>query len=130
MKEGKPEIVQYRINRAKETLDEVEFLIENELLTTAVNRLYYACFYAVLALLTKHDIQTKTHQGMRQMFGLHFIRPGIVSQASGSFYKDIFDLRQEGDYEDYIVFEKEKVLSLLQPAQNLIAEITQILSKQ
>jgi uncharacterized protein (UPF0332 family) len=50
------EMVSYRVNRAQETLHEVQLLIDNELWTTAINRLYYACFYAVSALLLKHDI--------------------------------------------------------------------------
>lgn len=45
------EIVKYRLSRAHETLNEVEILIENKLWNTAINRLYYACFYAVNALL-------------------------------------------------------------------------------
>ncbi len=124
----KANLVKYRIAKANETLNEIESHIQNDLLNTAVNRLYYACFYAVIALLTDNDIYTKTHSGTRQMFGLHFIKPGIISEASGSFYKEIFDTRQIGDYEDYIVFEKEKVLALLEPARIFIEEIEQILS--
>jgi len=49
----KLEIVSYRIRRANETLHEVQLHIENELWATAINRLYYACYYAVSALLLK-----------------------------------------------------------------------------
>jgi uncharacterized protein (UPF0332 family) len=41
------EIVKYRITRAKETYNEVKLLIENEFWNGAINRLYYACFYAM-----------------------------------------------------------------------------------
>jgi uncharacterized protein (UPF0332 family) len=64
------------------------------------------------------------------MFGLHFIKPGIISEKSGDFYKHLFDKRQTGDYEDLIVFSKEEVVALLQPAKVLISEIEDILSKQ
>jgi len=47
---GKMELISYRIKRAREILDEVEILLENQLWHTAVNRLYYACYYAVIAL--------------------------------------------------------------------------------
>ena len=123
----KLEVVRYRMLKAKETLDELDFLILHELYGTAVNRTYYSCFYAVIALLTYHDILTKTHSGTRQMFGLHFIKTGIITENSGSFYKDIFDLRQTGDYEDFIVFDKDRVLTLVEPARILIAEIEQLL---
>jgi uncharacterized protein (UPF0332 family) len=129
-KSGKQELIEYRISRAKETLKEVEVQIENELWYAAVNRLYYACFYAVISLLTQYDIKTKTHSGVRQMFGLHFVKPGIINERSGEFYTEIFDLRHTGDYEDFIVFEKDKVLALIAPAHKLIEEIELLLSKQ
>lgn len=63
------ELVHYRINRAKDTLEEVNIHVENELWNTTVNRLYYACYYAVSALLLQHEIKAQTHAGIRQMFG-------------------------------------------------------------
>ena len=55
--------IRYRIERAKETLVEVEKHIENCFWNTAVNRLYYACFYAVSALLLKNNIEVSSHSG-------------------------------------------------------------------
>ena len=128
--QDKIELVNYRINRAKETLSEVEFQIENQKWNTAVNRLYYACYYAVTALLIWNDISTKTHNGVRQMFGLHFIKPGIINEEQGDFYTDIFEMRHSGDYDDFIVFEESKVIALLEPAQELISRIEGLLLKK
>jgi uncharacterized protein (UPF0332 family) len=63
------------------------------------------------------------------MFGLHFIKTGLIEKDLGKFYSDIFDMRQTGDYEDYIDFTKEDVLDLLEPANNLINEIEELLKK-
>ncbi len=52
-KDDKKELVSYRIARARETFKEVNLHIENKLWNTAINRLYYACYYAVTALLFK-----------------------------------------------------------------------------
>jgi uncharacterized protein (UPF0332 family) len=98
------EIVKYRIRRAKETYGEVQVLVENNFLNGAINRLYYSCFYAVLALLTHNEIDTRTHAGARQMFGLHFIKPGLFDQELGQFYTAIFNSRQTGDYDDLVSF--------------------------
>ena len=92
--------------------------------------MYYACFYAVNALLFQYEINAKTHSGVRQMFALHFVKPGIINQSLGDFYTNIFDLRHTGDYDDFIVFEKDKVLALISPAHKLIEEIELLLSKQ
>jgi uncharacterized protein (UPF0332 family) len=103
--------------------------VENKLWIIAVNRLYYACYYPVIALLIDKDIHAQTHSGVRQMFGLHFVKSGLIYKESGKFYNDIFDMRQTGDYDDYIDFEKEDVLDLIVPANELISKIEILLSK-
>ncbi len=120
------ELSRYRIRRARETFDEVPILIENGLWNTAINRLYYACYYAVIALLIKHEISVNTHAGVRQMFGLHFVKTGIVATEMGRFYSSIFTMRQSADYEDYLDYSKEDVLDLLEPANELIRRIEEL----
>ena len=63
------------------------------------------------------------------MFGLHFVKTGIIDRELGKFYTDIFDMRQTGDYEDYMDFTENDVLDLLQPANDLITQIENLLSQ-
>ena len=51
MKEETRTLILYRLERAKESLDEANILMERGHANTFVSRLYYACFYAVSALL-------------------------------------------------------------------------------
>ena len=120
-------LVSYRLSKAKDTLSEVDLLINNQLWNTAINRLYYACYYAVKALLIDKGIKAETHNGVRQMFGLHFIKTGIIDKELGKFYSDIFDMRQSGDYEDFIDFNEEDVIDLRIPAKSLIEKIEELL---
>ena len=122
------ELVGYRISKAKETLEEMDILIKNKFWSTSVNRLYYACYYAVIALLVKNEIKAQTHSGVRQMFGLHFVKPGLIDKDLGKFYSDIFDKRQTGDYDDFVTFTEREVKSFLQPAKQLIREIERLLT--
>jgi len=124
----KLEMVSYRIKRANETLNEVQQHIENEFWATAINRLYYACFYAVSALLLKNNIKTQSHAGVRQMFGLHFVKTEIIPKDLGKFYSDIFDMRHTGDYDDFVDFSKEDVIDVLGPAKDLISKIETLLN--
>ena len=81
MTEYKPEdYAKYRIEKAQSTIKEVEVLIENKFWNSAINRMYYACFYAVTALLIKHEIHTSSHSGVRQKFGLHFVQTGKIEK--------------------------------------------------
>ena len=102
--------------------------INNKLWSTAVNRLYYACYYAVIALLINKKIDAQTHTGVRQMFALHFIKTGLIDKELGKFYSDIYDKRQTGDYDDFVSFTKEEVISMINPARNLISSIELLLS--
>lgn len=45
------QLVRYRFNKAQDTFQEVDVLIENSLWNTVVNRMYYASYYAITALL-------------------------------------------------------------------------------
>ena len=121
------ELVNYRMNKARETFSEIDLLIQHKLWNTAINRLYYACYYAVIALLIDRKIETLTHTGTRQMFGLRFIKNGLIEKDIGKFYSRIFDLRQTGDYEDFIDFSMEQVIELLEPAEKFISHIESIL---
>ena len=91
------DLVGYRINRAKETFAEIKILVDNKLWSVAVNRLYYACFYAVNTILIQKEIKAETHGGVRRMFGLHFVKTGLISKESGKYYTDIFDIRHSSD---------------------------------
>ena len=128
-REERKNLVIYRITKSKNTLAEIDLLINYKLWNTAINRLYYACYYAVIALLIDKEIETLTHAGARQMFGLHFIKTGLIEKDLGKFYSRLFDLRQTGDYDDFIDFSREQVLDLLQPANELIIQIESILSR-
>ena len=128
--EEKIDLVNYRFTKAKETLREFDIQVANELWTAAVNRLYYACFYAVSALLIDKSILVKTHSGVRQMLGLHFIATSIIYNDLGRFYTHIFDMRHTGDYDDYIYFDKEDVIAMIEPATKLINRIGELLYSQ
>ncbi len=125
----KEELVAYRIKRANETLLEIDILLHNGLWNTAVNRLYYACYYSASALLYYYDFQTATHSGVRQMLGLHFIKTGKIDTELGKVFSELFDKRHSTDYDDFIELSREDVEDLLpkarlfvKAAENLILE--------
>lgn len=124
MSDVKPhDYINYRLQRANETISEIKILIENKLWNTAVNRMYYACFYAVGALLAKNGVETSSHSGSRQKFGQLFIHTGLISKELGKHYSELFEKRQKGDYNDFFDFDEETVLKLYPPSVELIKEI-------
>jgi len=120
-------LVTYRIQRAKETLKDAENLIKNGSYNSAVNRLYYACYYAIIALLIKNDINAQTHKGVIQMFSLHFISNNIINKRYSVFYSRLFNDRLSGDYDDFVVYDAEMVSPMYQHAEDFIAEIENVI---
>ena len=119
--------VRYRLQRARETILEVEILIDNKLWNTAINRMYYACFYAVGALLVKNGVLTSSHSGSRQKFGQLFIQTSLISKESGRHFSELFEKRQKGDYNDFFDFDEETVMRLFQPSVDLVNEIEKLI---
>lgn len=126
-KESKIALINYRIERAYETLNEAQYNADGGFYVAAVNRMYYACYYAVIALLLKYEISAQTHGGVRSMLGLHFVSKGIVSKEDGKTFNDLFEKRHSGDYDDFVICDQEMVDNLLPKAKHFIDVISQLL---
>ena len=120
-------IVAYRIERARTTYDEVEKLIAAELWNTAMNRLYYATYYAAIALLASRELFPATHNGVRQLLGLHFIKTSLISQAHGELFSTLFDKRHSSDYNDFVDMDRERLMPFIVPAGEMIRSIEELL---
>jgi uncharacterized protein (UPF0332 family) len=119
----------YRFKRAVESLEEANILCDNGKWNATINRLYYACFYSAIALLLKHDIEVKTHDGARLKFGLHFVKTGVIDIRYGKLYSQLFDYRQKGDYGDMYDFDEITATTLQLPVQEFLNEINKHLQE-
>ena len=126
--EQRVDIVRYRLENALNTLAEVKSHRENGFYNTAVNRMYYACYYAASALLIAHQIETKSHEGVRQQLGLNFVLTGKISQEQGRFYSRLFSKRTTGDYDDFITHSEATVDELYPKAQLFVSTVENLLN--
>jgi uncharacterized protein (UPF0332 family) len=124
------DLVNYRISRAYETLKEAEAMMENYFWNASINRIYYACFYAVSGLLLKQGIDTSTHKGIRQMFGLHYVQTGLISKEYARFFSDLYDRRQTGDYDDFVLYDEETSKKLFSIANEFVQEIDSLTKRE
>ena len=121
--DNRNEYIKYRFHRSEESFDEALILAKNGSWNTVVNRLYYSCFYAVIALLLKNNIETQSHDGTRTQFGLHFIKTGKIDKVYGKLFTKLSDYRQKGDYGDLYDYTEEIVIPLIGQVKNFIEEI-------
>lgn len=120
MKRSKDDLIKYRIQRAYESLNEAKLLAENQYWNTVANRLYYSCFYMVNALFSKCDILSKSHSGIKTEFHRSFVKKGIFKKDLGRLYSELFDKRQEGDYQDFYTLNKEDVEPFIRRVEEFI----------
>ncbi|MBZ4652030.1 MAG: chaperone-like protein [Proteiniphilum sp.] len=127
--ETRQAIVAHRLENAHKTLAEIPVLIRHELWNTAVNRLYYACYYSVTALLTSYGIETQTYAGVRRMLAMHFTKTEKLPVRLNKFYSDLFENRQASDYADFVFFDREIVEELYLQSGVFIEAIENLVKK-
>ena len=124
------ELIKYRRERAVETLEDARMMYERKRLFSAVNRIYYALFYEVIALLHTKNLSSPKHTGIRALFNQHFVKTGIVDVEIGKFYSKMFDLRQESDYDDLVYFEEKKVKDWLETAEAHVKKLEKCIDEE
>ncbi len=125
----KDDLVNYRIARAKDTFEDAQILAEREKWNSSINRLYYAAYYAVMALLLDSDLKPTTHNGAKSNFSEYFIKTGKIQKEYGKIYSQLFTWRQKGDYDDLFDFKKENVIPYFEPVNNMISVIENRITK-
>jgi uncharacterized protein len=99
MSEDKQTLIQYRLSQAKDSIREAEVLLGGGMsFRSVMNRLYYALFYAVLALLQGKKIGTSKHTGAIALFDREFIKSGTLDKSLSRILHRAFELRQKADY--------------------------------
>jgi uncharacterized protein (UPF0332 family) len=128
-KEDRNALVTLRLEKAKEALIEAKGNIELGHWRVVANRLYYTCFYAASALLIQKGITARTHSGVMNQFGLHFVENGLIGREQNKLYGKLFGLRQTGDYDDLIILQEYDVIPFVEPVEKFIEEIENIINE-
>lgn len=126
MKEGVGDLVKYRFEKARNTLNDARLYFNSATLESTVNRVYYAIFYSVTALLLTRGLSSAKHSGIRSLFNKEFVKRGLVDTELGQFFSDMQDSRQEGDYKDFVQFNREEVAQWLAKAELFIVTVEEI----
>jgi uncharacterized protein len=94
----------------------------------AVNRAYYALFYAVSALLLEEGRKFTKHSGVRAAFNREIIKAGRLPKHHGELYNRLFRDRQKGDYIAFAEFDHLYVEKQLQGCEAFLKDIRPLLN--
>lgn len=99
MTENRKALIEYRLTQARDSIREADVLDQSGMSRRSVmNRLYYAMFYAVLALLQEKEMGTSKHSGAIALFDREFVKTGTFPKEMSKALHRAFELRQKGDY--------------------------------
>jgi len=116
-------MVELELERADRIVQQFPALLEQGFLDTLVNRMYYAIFHAVSALLIHNAMHVRSHKGALIVFNKEFVRTGIFTVEEGHLFSQLEGLRERGDYNCFIDATEEEIVPLIEPLKALIEKI-------
>ena len=116
-------IVAYRTEKARMALDEIKKVMPLEVWSIIANRMYYALYYAVSALLTKDSHPVNTHKGALSLVNQYYVKTDILTKEDGHLFGQVFAFRQGSDYDDSIDATKEDVEQIFPKVEALVEKI-------
>jgi uncharacterized protein (UPF0332 family) len=70
--------IQAHLHHARQALESAASSLEHGFYATAINRAYYAIFYAASGLLLTKGISRSKHAGIISAFREHFVKSGLI----------------------------------------------------
>lgn len=123
MNDEKIALIRYRLLQARDSLQEAEVLLrEGMSYRSVMNRLYYAMFYALLALLQDKQVGTSKHSGAISLFDREFVKTGIFEKDFSKVLHRAFELRQKGDYMEQSEVTKQDIDEIKPRAIDFVSE--------
>jgi uncharacterized protein (UPF0332 family) len=119
------QLIQYRLQQANESLKEADTLYQASFWRGAVNRAYYAMFYAVLALTVLRQEVTSKHSGAITFFDREFVKSKIFPTELSKSLHLAFQRRQENDYGEVFTVSQQEAQHALKDAHTFVTAIRQ-----
>jgi uncharacterized protein (UPF0332 family) len=121
-------LIAYRLEQARESLVAAEGMLALGVDRSAVNRTYYAMFYAVLALLASRKLETSKHTGVLSRFDLYYSKPAVLPRELSVWLHDAFTQRNKADYAEEFTLTRAAIDELLSHAREFVTVVSDFLA--
>ena len=122
--------VKLYIDHADKMLRVARHNLAQEFYGTAVNRAYYAIFYAANALLATRGLSRGKHSGVIAAFRRYFVKPGLIETEYSDIYGRVMDNRHVCDYELDIMIDPQVAEADLEDVQRMVTRLRQYLIQE
>lgn len=121
-------MVEFEIERAHRIIAQFPILEDAKLWDTLANRVYYAVYHAVTALLIKNRLHAESHQGVSVLFSKHFVKEGLIDAEYGRLFARLENMREKSDYTCLFETTEDEVLPMIPKAKELVLIIDGLLA--
>ena len=130
MESYKRELINYRIARAKEAIEEVDILIKSKKFNAAATRIYYGVFYITNALLLMDNFPTSKHSQIIGYFNKNYVKERRINPKIGRFLNRAYELRTRSDYGEFIEYSEPEINSYFKEMKDFIYSVENIINKK
>lgn len=123
-------LIAYRMQRSQESRPAAEIMFQNQMLTFAMNRIYYAMFYAVQACVVLNGVSYSKHGQVKAYLNRRLVKTGVLPVELGRLYNKAFEYRQKFDYVDFTEPDPEMVACYLKDARHFVATVAEHLQER
>lgn len=128
--EFKIELSKRQLEVAHERMKTAGILLDAGDYKAVANRLYYAVFSAMRAVLALDGFDSKKHSGIISRFRQSYIKTGTFSTEMSKIIDDFEVIREDNDYDDFFIISKEDVMIQSQRAKFFVNEVERYLQEQ
>jgi uncharacterized protein (UPF0332 family) len=118
------------LDKAVDTIESAELLLDNGKTDVAAGRAYYALFYIAEALLNEKGLQFGKHGDVIGAYGKEFSKTKLLDQKFHRWLIEGFDTRMIGDYHVDTRIEIEVVADMINHAREFLEAAQEYLEKQ
>jgi uncharacterized protein (UPF0332 family) len=116
--------------KARRFVEDGDALLARASYDSAVDRFYYAAFHAASAALASRGIEARSHEGPRNLFGLHLVKPGLVEAELGTALRRLHGDRLDADYLQYLAVEETEAREAARLARKFVDAIEALLQRE
>lgn len=123
-------LAKYRLDQAKENLEEAEALFNINKFKGASNRAYYSIFHAIKAILALEETDFKKHSSVIAYFNKEYISKTIFPRELGKRVSEARFFREKSDYVDFYIVTKEECQTQIETAKLMIEYAEKYINKK
>ena len=128
--QDKKTLIALYLTKGGETLADAILCIENRRWNSAANRLYYAVFHTLNALLVSDDKPACSHKGMKLVFGKNYVLTGLASEEEAHLLSRMETMRNKADYDCTFTAKEEVVLELYPKVRDFVEHMESLVNRQ